>query len=262
MLSSEACAGPENHKLGVRRAGQTQPLWPSIILAFCRIMEERHGRSLCTYPRRSWRSVCPPCSPGGGWFLSHVTEPGGILCHSGVHCLREHDFVRGGRFREGIAPTRIQTRFETKGLGSPQHCRLGCRCLSLVLGFSATAAAIRAVSFWEELCHSAGWPSDEAQMRTICVSTGHFHSDLRQRLPLARTHRMAALSGTSAIGGRSAVSGSSVDRRKLIHKFRRLSGLVVQRYGNSPWIHSLPLGKPDPNVLLRIDQCQSQGLFL
>src|SRR6476660_10482351 len=85
-------------------------------------MEERHGRSLRTYPRRSWRSVCLPCSPGRGWFLSHVTEPGGILCHSGVHCLREHDFVRGGHFREGIAQTRIQAPgfdplFETKGLG-------------------------------------------------------------------------------------------------------------------------------------------------
>ena len=39
-------------------------------LAFCQIMEERHGRSLCSYPRRDWRSVCLPCSPGGGWFLS------------------------------------------------------------------------------------------------------------------------------------------------------------------------------------------------
>jgi len=41
---------------------------------------------------------------------------------------------------------------------------------------------IAAVSFWEELCHSAGWPSDEAQMHNICVS---FQSDLYQRLPLA-----------------------------------------------------------------------------
>jgi hypothetical protein len=49
----------------------------------------------------------------------------------------------------------------------------------------ATAAVIGAVSFWEELCHSADWASDEAQMRTICVSTGHFHGDLPQRLPWA-----------------------------------------------------------------------------
>src|SRR4029077_8698497 len=99
---------------------------------------ERHGRSLCTYPRRSRRSVCLPCSPGG-WIVSHATEPGGILCHGGVHCLREHDFVRLGRFREGLAPTRVQIlgfdpRFETTDLRSPEHCRLGCGYLSLVLG--------------------------------------------------------------------------------------------------------------------------------
>jgi hypothetical protein len=59
---------------------------------------------------------------------------------------------------------------ETKGLGCHSIGRLECGCLSIILGFSATAAVTGAGSFWEEPCHSADWPSDEAQMRTICVS--------------------------------------------------------------------------------------------